>query len=279
MPADEIKGPPSTQQPAPVQAPQTQDSNGSGAVGAPSGPAPTSTVTVVVSDPVVDPTSNTPYTGPGVGGIPGGGVTFSQPQNAEFGPMGAPRCQGNCHTEVDANPWTPEDTRQAGRQMFGMTPAGAVVNGVQDARNSNLPGSLRLLGAATAILAVVPLIDDIEPVVAGGGRIAAEGATTAESTLGRAASQRIQNAADRTGQQITVVGSRAAGTAGPTSDWDYILSGNSAQRHSAASSLPRGLAGGENGSGIDLWQDFNPNAPNYSPLDPTRPHFIFGPSE
>lgn len=57
-------------------------------------------------------------------------------------------------------------------------------------------------------------------------------------------SRRIQNAANKTKQTITVVGSRANGTAGLNSDWDYILSGNSAQRHSAASSLPCGAWGG-----------------------------------
>jgi len=51
--------------------------------------------------------------------------------------------------------------------------------------------------------------------------------------------RRIQNAADRTKQTIIVVGSRANGTSTPTSDWDYIMLGNSRQRHSAGSSVPR----------------------------------------
>ena len=34
---------------------------------------------------------------------------------------------------------------------------------------------------------------------------------------------RIQNAANRIGRPITVVGSRAAGKAGPYSDWDYVI--------------------------------------------------------
>ncbi|XXX73575.1 RHS repeat-associated core domain-containing protein [Sorangium sp. So ce134] len=109
---------------------------------------------------------------------------------------------------------------------------------------------------------------------AGGGT---SGRLQAETVLGRAAAQRIQNAADRTGQRITVIGSRASGKAGDLSDWDYILSGNSAKRHSAASSIPRGLSGGENGTGVDIWQDFNPRAPNYNPLDPTRPFIVFTP--
>ena len=94
---------------------------------------------------------------------------------------------------------------------------------------------------------------------------------------------RIQNAANRTGQQITVVGSRAAGTSGPMSDWDYIFSGPSAARHSAASSVPVGEAGGAIGasgteSGIDIWQNFNPAGRNYTTLDPTRPYVIFTPN-
>ena len=93
---------------------------------------------------------------------------------------------------------------------------------------------------------------------------------------------RIQNAANRTGQQITVVGSRANGTATAMSDWDYIFSGASRERISAGSSVPRGAAGGEvNASGvetgIDRFQSYNPNAPNYQVLDPSRPHVIFTP--
>jgi RHS repeat-associated protein len=84
---------------------------------------------------------------------------------------------------------------------------------------------------------------------------------------------RIQNAADRTGQTIAVVGSRARGTAHGSSDWDYVMSGNSAQRHSARSSVPRGRAGGEitaggNPSGIDILR---------GSVDRGRPHIIFTP--
>lgn len=70
--------------------------------------------------------------------------------------------------------------------------------------------------------------------------------------------RRIQNAANRTKQDITVVGSRAGGTASPISDWDYVMSGNARQRHSAKSSVPKGIAGGEqnslgNETGIDIF--------------------------
>jgi hypothetical protein len=108
---------------------------------------------------------------------------------------------------------------------------------------------------------------------------AGAGARTAEEAgISAADAARIQNAATRTNQRITVVGSRAEGTAKAGSDWDYIMSGRSAQRHSATSSVPRGTAGGEvNRPGIDVWQDYNPNAPGYNRLDPSRPHVTFDP--
>jgi hypothetical protein len=106
--------------------------------------------------------------------------------------------------------------------------------------------------------------------------------TWQEAGISRADAQRIQNAATRTNQRITVVGSRARGEAEALSDWDYIVSGPSRQRGRAKTSVPRGNAGGEIGpsgreTGIDWWQDYNPNAPNYNPLDPSRPHVIFEP--
>jgi RHS repeat-associated protein len=110
-------------------------------------------------------------------------------------------------------------------------------------------------------------------------RGAAPGLRTAEqASISAADAARIQNAATRTNQRITVVGSRANGTAKTGSDWDYILSGKSSKRHSASSSLPRGSGGGEvSRPGIDIWQDYNPNAPGYNVVDPTRPHVIFEP--
>lgn len=56
---------------------------------------------------------------------------------------------------------------------------------------------------------------------------------------------RIQNAANRTQLSITVVGSRARGTAGPMSDWDYVVPAGTPGRriHSLRSSLPEGSRG------------------------------------
>jgi RHS repeat-associated protein len=49
---------------------------------------------------------------------------------------------------------------------------------------------------------------------------------------------RIQNAATRIGEQISLVGSRAAGTATAASDWDYVINGTSKALNSVSGSLP-----------------------------------------
>jgi hypothetical protein len=52
---------------------------------------------------------------------------------------------------------------------------------------------------------------------------------------------RIQNAADKIGMPISLVGSRASGTAHPLSDWDYVITGaNSRKKSSVKNSLPLG---------------------------------------
>jgi hypothetical protein len=93
---------------------------------------------------------------------------------------------------------------------------------------------------------------------------------------------RIQNAANRTRQDITIIGSRARGTANPMSDRDYIMGGPTKARHSASSSVPRGTSGGAVNSmgretGIDIFQIQNPQAPGYTQLNSTLPHVIFTP--
>jgi RHS repeat-associated protein len=71
------------------------------------------------------------------------------------------------------------------------------------------------------------------PTVGGGAKL--ENLTPSEIT-------RIQNAANRTGTEISVVGSRANGTTGPLSDWDYVIpeSTRGSAAHSLKSSLPEG---------------------------------------
>ncbi len=113
------------------------------------------------------------------------------------------------------------------------------------------------------------------------GNVGRPGARTpSEAGISSADALRIQNAADRTHQTISVVGSRAAGTSTILSDWDYVMSGKSSQRHSAASSVPRGTYTSGVVSGTDIWQSYNPKAPGYVPgPDPTRPFVMFSPKK
>lgn len=50
--------------------------------------------------------------------------------------------------------------------------------------------------------------------------------------------RRIQNAANRTGETITIVGSRATGKTTPNSDWDYVINAKSKTQNNLARSLP-----------------------------------------
>ncbi|MFG2722579.1 RHS repeat-associated core domain-containing protein [Streptomyces sp. NPDC048416] len=82
--------------------------------------------------------------------------------------------------------------------------------------------------------------------------------------------RRIQNAANRIGQPISVVGSRAAGTPGPTSDWDYVITGiNSRVKHSVSRSLPKA----DITVGLGRQQDIFTG-----PLVDTEPYITFHPT-
>lgn len=81
---------------------------------------------------------------------------------------------------------------------------------------------------------------------------------------------RIQNAANRTRTEISVVGSRANGSAGPLSDWDYVVSESTKSKtiHSLRSSLPEG----PRGLGDPRNQDFFRTT-----VDPSKPFITFTP--
>ncbi|WP_246123926.1 RHS repeat-associated core domain-containing protein [Nocardia bhagyanarayanae] len=67
--------------------------------------------------------------------------------------------------------------------------------------------------------------------------------------------RRIQNAANARGVTIHVVGSRATGSAGPFSDWDYVIEGiNSRMRSRIQSSLPQGAVELGHGRRIDIFR-------------------------
>jgi len=81
---------------------------------------------------------------------------------------------------------------------------------------------------------------------------------------------RIENAATRIGKPITVVGSRAAGTAGAYSDWDYVIPGLSSKNWSTIkNSLPGSRSVFDNiPRNIDIFKN---------PVDITKPHIIINP--
>jgi hypothetical protein len=102
--------------------------------------------------------------------------------------------------------------------------------------------------------------------VAGAPKVG-QGAALENITGGEAL--RIQNAADRIGHPISLVGSRASGTAGAYSDWDYVITGiKSSTKHSVSSSLPRGATEFGVGRQIDIFT---------GQLDDTLPYITFFP--
>jgi RHS repeat-associated protein len=112
--------------------------------------------------------------------------------------------------------------------------------------------------AAAARTKAAPAISP-SPTVGGGANL---------GNLPPAVAQQIQNAANRTGTSVTLVGSRARGNPGPNSDFDYILQPGAPRNiKSSLPSGPRNLGGPRN-------QDFHPG-----PVDPNKPHIIFHPRQ
>jgi RHS repeat-associated protein len=82
---------------------------------------------------------------------------------------------------------------------------------------------------------------------------------------------RIQNAVNRVRVPVAVVGSRARGSAGPLSDWDYVVPVGTSRRviHSVSGSLPEG----PRGLGEPRNQDFH-----RSNVDESLPYILFIPN-
>lgn len=100
-----------------------------------------------------------------------------------------------------------------------------------------------------------------------GGRISGGGGSL--ENLSPAEAARIQNAANKIDQPISVVGSRASGTAGPYSDWDYVVEGaNSSTVGQIRNSLPDGVRGIGDPRNLDIFR---------GTLDTNLPHITFNP--
>ena len=114
--------------------------------------------------------------------------------------------------------------------------------------------------------------------VAARGTSATPGPTVVATNTGGGASldnlsasdaMRIQNAANKIGIPITVVGSRAGGTAGAWSDWDYVITGaNSATKGKVRNSLPEGHRGVGAPRNIDIFT---------GAVNTDLPHITFNP--
>lgn len=79
---------------------------------------------------------------------------------------------------------------------------------------------------------------------------------------------KIQATADRIGKPVHVVGSRASGTAGPESDWDYVVTGaNSKIKDKIKWMAPSGVRTGQ-GKGLDIFT---------GPLNEDLPYITFHP--
>lgn len=83
--------------------------------------------------------------------------------------------------------------------------------------------------------------------------------------------RRIQNAANRIGEPIHVVGSRSGGPKLPRtdSDWDFVIEANNKTRRSAARSLPGAKS-------VQQGTDWNQDV-FIGPLKPDLPHITFYP--
>ncbi|NVJ00513.1 hypothetical protein HV824_20655 [Myxococcus sp. AM009] len=151
-------------------------------------------------------------------------------------------------------------------------------------------GSVAVSGAAVAALGVANIIGALNAVQmanqSGGGGGAPSTSDTKSSTakapeggsggsvenISAADATRIQNAANRIGSPIHLVGSRASGKSGPNSDWDFVIEPSHSNHHarsSAAASLP-----GAKSVRDGVWRNQDVFK---GPLDRSRPYVTFFP--
>jgi RHS repeat-associated protein len=141
------------------------------------------------------------------------------------------------------------------RVLAGAELLGSVVGG--KAGRTAVGGVARMADDAVDASRRVPM-----PTAGGGAKI---------ENIAAGDALRIQNAADRTGTTVTVVGSRASGTATSASDWDYVVDANAPTRNSISRSLP--------GAG-NVSEGVRPNIDVFKgSVDKTKPHIEFKPEQ
>lgn len=137
--------------------------------------------------------------------------------------------------------------------------------------------NLQLDGIGAA-LPVVPALGSInrawseervvERVVEGEVRSPGIGGGASLSNISPSEAIRIQNAADRIGVPIALVGSRANGTASAFSDWDYVINASGRKLHSVSTSLPGASTLERLPNVVDIFR---------GSVDMSKPHIIFYP--
>lgn len=130
------------------------------------------------------------------------------------------------------------------------------------AREGSASPSVEARGTSTT-----PISRSVATEAAEAGPTAGSGGALEHLTPGEVT--RIQNAANKIDQPISVVGSRASGTAGPYSDWDDVVEGaNSSTIGKIRNSLPEGVRGIGDLRNLDIFR---------GPLNEDLPFITFKP--
>jgi RHS repeat-associated protein len=153
-----------------------------------------------------------------------------------------------------------------GERTMVQTPVSGFVDGAQALTSSALDvASLWPTSGATAgLFAKAP------GVIQSAKAVVKEAVSAEKSVLAAGDAARIENAATRIGKPITVVGSRASGTATAKSDWDYFIPGmKNAEWKKVKNSLPGAASSADNTKrNIDVFKQG---------LDKKKPHLTIEP--
>lgn len=131
--------------------------------------------------------------------------------------------------ELDPKTSEALNTPETNAEIEALDKADAEAARARDATPFLPPGPASEYGELGQCEAVPPSTSKVGPIGGNGG---SPDFLTEDEIL------RIQNAANRIGKPINLVGSRAAGTARPNSDWDYVIDANAPTRNSVSRSLP-----------------------------------------
>ncbi len=138
---------------------------------------------------------------------------------------------------------------------------------ITDLGGNPTTGDQRYMAGITTLASIFTL--GAGSATASGTSTAAKGSAEVSSVLSHAEFVRIENAATRISKPITVIGSRATGTAGAYSDWDYVIKNlTNKSWKKIKNSLPGSRSTLDNTPrNIDIFDN----------LDPLKPHITINP--